>query len=228
MKEKGYYQDLLQKLTMEHPFWNSTDLAYEIILQGILNCEWVSGERFPQEQLANVLEMSRTPIRDACARLENEDYIERGEKNIWQVKQIKLKDYVDFSEFRQCLETRAAYLAARNINDAQLEALARNIEEFKKAEQEGDLHRAMELDNEFHSIIAKASKNKFLYQTIKSFSRKKSFFLHILVQRPSFKYVVNKHTAIYEAIRANDEELTEKMMASHLDYYLRNIGNVSI
>lgn len=228
MKEKGYYQDLLQKLTMEHPFWNSTDLAYEIILQGILNCEWVSGERIPQEQLANVLEMSRTPIRDACARLENEDYIERGEKNIWQVKQIKLKDYVDFSEFRQCLETRAAYLAARNINDAQLEALARNIEEFKNAEQEGDLHRAMELDNEFHSIIAKASKNKFLYQTIKSFSRKKSFFLHILVQRPSFKYVVNKHTAIYEAIRANDEELTEKMMASHLDYYLRNIGNVSI
>lgn len=228
MKDKKFYQELMKELLEQHPFWNSTDLAYEIILQGILSVEWESKERIPQDQLANMLDMSRTPIRDACARLIDEDYLERNDKNTCCVAQVKLKDYVDFCEYRNCLESRATYLAARNINDEQLEALRKNLEDFKRAEAEGDLHKAMNLDNEFHLIIAKASKNKFLYNSIKSISRRKTFYLHILVQRPSFKFVVNKHTAIYEAIKNNQEELAEKMMRSHLDYYLNNIANVSI
>lgn len=69
---------------------------------------------------------------------------------------------------------------------------------------------------------------KFLYETIRDLSRRKSFYLHILVQRPSFKFVVNKHTAIFEAIKANNEAVAEDMMRSHLDFYVSNIGNVSI
>ena len=228
MESKVHYQELLNRLIEEHPFWNSTDLAYEIILQGILSVEWGSGERIPQEQLASMLNMSRTPIRDACARLIEEAYLERNDKNTCCVATVKLKDYIDFCEYRNCLESRAAFLAARNINDEQLEALRKNLEAFKQAEAEGDLHKAMSLDNEFHLIIAKASKNKFMYESIKSISRRKTFYLHILVQRPSFKFVVNKHTAIYEAIKNNNEEWAERMMLSHLNYYLNNIGNVSI
>lgn len=228
MQTKEYYQELLIELEQKHPFWNSTDLAYEIILQGILSCEWTSGERIPQEQLAIMLEMSRTPIRDACARLIEESYLERNDKNSCQVCRVKLKDYIDFCEYRNCLEGRATYLAARNISDAQLEALRVNLEQFKQAEACGDLHKALLLDNEFHIIIAQASKNKFLYESIKAISRRKTFYLHILVQRPSFKFVVNKHTAIFEAIKNNDEAQAEKMMLSHLDFYLSNIANVSI
>jgi len=228
MQTKAYYQELMKALAEQHPFWNSTDLAYEIILQGILSAEWDSGERIPQDQLANMLEMSRTPIRDACARLIDEAYLERNDKNSCQVCQVKLKDYVDFCEYRNCLEARATYLAARNISDEQLEALRLNLEQFKVAEAAGDLRKALQLDNEFHLIIAQASKNKFMYDTIKAISRRKTFYLHILVQRPSFKFVVNKHTAIYEAIKVNDEALAEQMMRSHLDFYLSNIGNVSL
>lgn len=228
MHTKDYYENLVQSLSLEHPFWNSTDIAYEIILQGILACDWKSGERIPQEQLASMLAMSRTPIRDACARLVDEDYLEKNDKNVCQVKQVKLKDYMDFTEFRQCLEAKAAYLAARNISDELLVELELNMERFKRAEAEGDLHKAMQLDNEFHAIIAKALKNKYLYETIKSFNRRKSFYMHILVQRPSFKFVVNKHTAILNAIKNNDEELAEKSMLSHIEFYIRNIGNVSI
>lgn len=228
MQTKENYQELLKTLTKEHPFWNNTDLAYEIILQGILSCEWEQGDRIPQDQLANMLEMSRTPIRDACARLVEENYLERDDKNSCRVVQVRLKDYIDFCEYRNCLEFRATYLAARNINDEQLEALRLNLEQFKQAEAAGDLRQALRLDNEFHIIIAKASKNKFLYETIRDLSRRKSFYLHILVQRPSFKFVVNKHTAIYEAIKANNEAVAEDMMRSHLDFYVSNIGNVSI
>ena len=150
MRDKAYYESLMQQLSIEHPFWNSTDIAYEIILQGILSCYWKSGEKIPQDQLATMLDMSRTPIRDACARLVDEDYLERNDKNICQVKQIKLKDYIDFSEFRQCLEAKAAYLAARNISDELLLELELNIERFKQAEAAGDLHRAMLLNKIFH------------------------------------------------------------------------------
>ena len=228
MRDKNYYEGLINQLTVAHPFWNSTDIAYEIILQGIISGYWKSGEKIPQDQLSTMLDMSRTPIRDACARLVDEDYLEKNDKNICQVKHIKLKDYIDFSEFRQCLEAKAAYLAARNISDELLLELELNIERFKKAEAAGDLQRAMQLDNGFHAIIAKASKNKYLYEAIRSFDRRKTFYLHILVQRPSFKFVVNKHTAILNAIRNNDEVLAEKNMISHIDFYIRNIGNVSL
>ena len=63
MRDKNYYEGLINQLTVAHPFWNSTDIAYEIILQGIISGYWKSGEKIPQDQLSTMLDMSRTPIR---------------------------------------------------------------------------------------------------------------------------------------------------------------------
>lgn len=226
MIEKEYYQKLSSDILKEQPFLNNTELAYEIILQKILSGEWNSGDKIHQEGLSNSFDMSRTPIRDALARLEQEKFLVRNERNGYQVRQIQLKDYIDFCEFRLCLETKAAYMAARNISDKQLDELKANLEKHENTSASKNLHQILLLDNEFHRIIAEASDNDYIYKTIQKYRSKAIFNMTYLVKEHSVKYVYNKHLAIYQAIRANDEEQAEKMMRSHLLFYLKNIYHV--
>lgn len=76
-----------------------------------------------QEFYASGLKISRTPIRDALSKLEEDHFIEKTEKGGCQVCRISLKDYMDFFEFRICIECRAAYLAARSASDEHVIAL---------------------------------------------------------------------------------------------------------
>ena len=65
--------------------------------------------------------MSRTPIRDAPHQAARRRVYRKNSRSGYHVYAIQLKDYVDFFEFRLILEPQAAYLAARNMSDAQLQ-----------------------------------------------------------------------------------------------------------
>ena len=132
LKDKEYYDSLTHTLLKEQPFLNQTDLAYELVLREILNGQLSPGEKIPQEQLAVLFGMSRTPVRDALIRLEEDRFLEKSGRAGYQVSRIRLKDYVDFCEFRLMLEAKAAYLAARNITGKQLEQLRENMERFRE------------------------------------------------------------------------------------------------
>lgn len=133
LKDREYYERLTHTLLKEQPFLNQTELACELVLQEILNGQLSPGEKIPQEQLAVLFGMSRTPVRDALIRLEEERFLEKNGGAGYQVSRIRLKDYVDFCEFRLMLEAKAAYLAARYITEKQLEQLRENMERFRKA-----------------------------------------------------------------------------------------------
>lgn len=223
MQDKIYYQQLAEAILREHPFYNNTELAYEVILQEILNGNIGAEERIGQEMFSSVLDMSRTPVRDALQRLERDKFLEKSEKSGYQIQKIKLKDYVDFFEFRLIVERKAAYLAARNITDVQQEQLQQNLQAFEQLLNTRRFHEMWQLDIEFHRIIAEASHNEYIYENLLRYRNKEIFNMKLLVQENSLKYMLKKHRAIYEAICDCDEDKAERMMNSHLQFYLKNI-----
>ena len=78
LKDMEYYDRLTHTLLREQPFLNQTDLAYELVLREILNGQLSPGEKIPQEQLAVLFGMSRTPVRDALIRLEEDRFLEKS------------------------------------------------------------------------------------------------------------------------------------------------------
>lgn len=98
-----------------NPFISQGELAYEVLLDAIISGNLEIGEKLNQEELSKQLNMSRTPIRDALIRLNNEKLITKGENGSY-VYRIDIKDYMEFCEFRLMIEETAAYYAARSIS----------------------------------------------------------------------------------------------------------------
>ena len=222
-----HLQKMREKIESDHPFYNNTEIAYEIILQKILFGDLKPGERVPQENLAAMLNMSRTPVRDALLRLEQERYLERNSANGFQVTKPRLKDYADLCEFRLALEPRAAYFAARNISEGELESLRQNLEEMERAARSSEnKYHIMELDKRFHEIIAEGCGNEYIRDAILQYQRKQVFNMHFCLQEKNIRFVYNKHRSIYEAIARSDENGAEEQMRSHLQFYIKNMYDV--
>ena len=221
MEENNKYRQTLKRIENEHPFCNNTDLAYECILDQILSWDLKPGDKLLQENLSKNLDMSRTPIRDALIRLERENYLEKNGTG-FQVCSFQIRDYFELCEYRLVIEPKAAFFAARNIMDEQMERLSRNMEEQRKNAGR-DLRKSMALDNEFHNIIAEASGNSYILETVNSYQSRKIFNYQFALQGETYKFVKNKHEAIYDAICRRDEKAAEEAMISHLRFYAKNI-----
>lgn len=220
-----YYKKLLSELREEHPFYNNTELAYEFILHEILCGNYAPGDPVTQEDIAGLIDMSRTPIRDAIDRLVQEHFLERTDRNTVQVASVQLKDYAEFWDFRLTLEAHAAYLAARNITEEQLERLEANIDRMEKLADRKDIDTVnmyffSELDMEFHNIILESSGNRYIQESLNHFYSKEEFMMTRTVEPRRIRLVLNKHRAICDAIRSSDERKAEETMRSHLEFYL--------
>lgn len=226
MKDKEFYQKRIALLKGKSPFISTTDIAYQLILNDILSGELRENQKINQEDLVNLFSMSRTPIRDALIKLRADGYIEKNSRSGYHVYAIQLKDYVDFFEFRLILEPQAAYLAARNMSDAQLQLLQDNLNKYRKAIAEQDLPAVVSLDNQFHDTIIEGSNNAYLIEVFKIYQTKKMFFAQKLIRADRLRNMENKHFALYHALCNSDEEKACEIMRSHLSFYIKNLYGI--
>ncbi len=98
------------------------DSAYDRLRAAILSLEFVPGERLSERGLESVLGASRTPIRAALMRLENEGLTQRAGRG-WQVSPIDLAEVRAVMEYREALEVAAVTLAVERATDEELAAL---------------------------------------------------------------------------------------------------------
>lgn len=214
------------KLKKENPFISQVDVAYRIIQQGILSNQLPAGEKINQEYYANVLNMSRTPIREALIQLEKDGYVEKNDKAGYLVYQIKLKDFVDFFEFRIQLESYAAYLAARSITGEQLAGLKQNVEDFIKACDRDNLSEMRRLDGVFHDMIIRACDNPYVMETHRWMLGRRKLYIGYLERAGRLAYAKKWHVEIYKAIASQDEDGAREAMRQHLKYYLRTLYRI--
>lgn len=220
MRDKTYYRDKIRIIQERNPFYSSTDIAYQLILQDILDGSLQPMDKVPQDVLAELFDMSRTPVRDALLRLEKESFIVKSEKAGYQVHKISFKEYAEFCDFRLLIETHAAYLAANAMFESEMEELKNVLDAFNRSCDEQHVEQVFELDERFHELIVKGSHNQYLYKAFLGYKSKKMFYFtrNIKGQR-NLTRMKNKHNKIYEAIRQNDEDEARRHMMNHLKIF---------
>lgn len=145
--------------------------VYNILRDSILNGLINPDKKLTEIAVSQALDVSRTPVRAALQQLKNDGILPSGQKRGTSVKQLSRKDREDLLLFSCYLEGYAAKLAAKEqdleLFDTLEEILNRSEELNKKYNLNYEEAPGLrDLSFQFHTILAKASKNKYLYKTI--------------------------------------------------------------
>jgi DNA-binding GntR family transcriptional regulator len=139
---------------------NLKEKAYHIIKNKIINCEIPPGASLNEKELKDEIGASRTPIREALNKLEQENLIKIKPKRGIFVNDITMKDIRDIFMIRKFMEPYIMKLSIKNIKKDELIKFKKLFEEFY-TDRKDDIYYT-KLDARFHYFLIKASDNKYL------------------------------------------------------------------
>ncbi len=200
-------------------FYTTTlaDQVFEKLEDDIIFGKYQRGDILTELKLVEVLGVSRTPIREALRRLEQEHLIVETKKGS-VVLGLTEADALDIMRIRVYIEGLATYYATENLTEEGKERLQDNLDlqEFYLGKQ--DAEHLREMDDEFHDIISKISLHMVLYYTLQPLHRKtKRFRKNAIADQERQKQVVQEHREIFEAMCAGDKELAAKRTREHVE-----------
>jgi DNA-binding GntR family transcriptional regulator len=176
------------------------------------------GQRLPEILIAEQLEVSRTPVREALRRLANEGLVVLIPNVGARIAMPTRQEMLDTYEVRNVLECLAIRRASERITAVQLARLEEKIEEETEVFSLRDLEAYIEINNAFHRIIAEASGNLALADTIENYLART--FVYMVFFESFFDFDTNpsleEHRAILEALRARDAESAVRLMDRHI------------
>ncbi len=204
---------------------NAKRAAYEL-RQQIVNGKLTGGTRLYEVALADELQISRTPVREAMVRLAEEGLLERGEGGGYSVRSFTIADVFDAIELRGVLEGTAARMAAeRGVPADQLANINAIVEEIDKnaVGENTNLDRYGELNAAFHDALASLCGSALIERELvraKSlpFASPSAFVLGAADSEAAGKALVLaqvQHRAIISAIEAGEGTRAEFLAREH-------------
>ncbi len=193
------------------------DQVFERLEQDIIEGVYPRGEILTELKLVEQLGVSRTPIREALRRLEQERLIKDSGKGS-VVLGITVEDLIDIMEIRQHIEGLAAYHATKNITQEELQELQQinELQEFYFAKQ--DLEKLRQMDDRFHEMLYEVCKRTVISDTLRPLHRKIQRYRKLSLSSPERKAnSLAEHAGIFQAISQGNAELAAELTAKHIE-----------
>lgn len=194
------------------------DVVFNTLRKAILKGELKPGERLMEIALAEKLGVSRTPVREAMRKLENEGLVVMAPRRGAQVANITEKDLNDVLEVRIALENLSIEKACDRMNEEELAELKAAAENFDRTMEEGNLVKLAEADVAFHEVIYRASDNKRLMQVLNNLREHiYRYRVEYLKDEDTRNQLVSEHEKLYEAIKNRDVRLAQEISYNHIE-----------
>jgi DNA-binding GntR family transcriptional regulator len=201
----------------------NAEKAYIQIKGKIITAKMPPGSVINEAQLMEEFALGRTPIREAIKQLQSENLVMVTPRKGMYVADIAVTDLLQIFEVRVELESFATKLAAQRISESEINELQRLAEEYKTVELT-DRDSLIHLDGEFHSLLAKATHNKFLIKEIEYYYNLSLRIWYIALNYAKPEEIdVNAHIEILEAIQAHDVEKARQRMKKHIQDFHKTI-----
>lgn len=195
------------------------EIAYLEIRRMALVGEFPFWQRLPEEVIAEQLGVSRTPVREAFARLDADGILSRYDDGGYYVAEPNLLDLRDLYELRLTLELRGILRAAEDgvEHDAQeLSALRDEWLEIQKSPPPPD-GSFIELDESFHVGLSRASGNLVLTETLESVNiRIRTVRMHDFLDADRIEISIAEHLEILDAVLARQIDEAAQLMRRHI------------
>ncbi len=194
--------------------------SYEKLKALVLQNNISPGQRLTEAFLAEKLNISRIPVREAILQLSHEGFIEKTEKNGYQIKDYNEQDIIDLYNYREALDGMLTRLFTQRIDDSQLYFLEMNLNTMEEHFQHFNQRAFSDIDLEFHRIIARGARNshmehqheivleKVLYIANKVYSLSEEKHIHLLNEE-TYRETLAQHCSIFQAIKERNPDKAE-------------------
>jgi DNA-binding GntR family transcriptional regulator len=206
------------------------EVVAERLRGAILNSELRPGQHLREEQISELLEVSRGPVRDAFLILAGEGLVQLSRHRGATVVELTIEDFGEVYSLRSAIEELAVRLAIRRHEPADLEALDRALNELR-----GGLRRkitpqeAARLDVSFHDGIFRAAHHDRLYKSWSTIRMQVHWFLLLrtVADQEWRDSMAQNHLRILDLIRAGNEDEAVAAVGDHiLRAYTRICGEL--
>lgn len=199
---------------------SSGGLAFSKLMGAIKDGIYRPGDRLREVEIAERLELSRTPVREALRRLEAENIVEHRPRVGAVIRQLGQTEVVELYEMRLVLERMAAEMAAKHAAEAEVDEMAALNDEIAALPDGGP--QAASINQSFHRAIYLAARNRFLLDAARAMNN--ALLLlgpTTLADEDRIATVLRQHAAILDAIGAGDIEAAGAAAEAHLQTSLR-------
>jgi DNA-binding GntR family transcriptional regulator len=212
-------------ISLSPPSINRGKSLYEQVHQAlrtaILTGELSPGDRLVETQLAEWLQVSRTPLREALRQLQQDGLVTADVSGGLRVTTITAADAEELYDCRLALEALAAAGACRYATPEQLQRIEACVAkaEGATANSHGSLdnEHLLDVDYQFHHLIAESSGNRRLVSLLDTlFDAMALLRIQTLQQNPNVLDIRLEHRQIYEAIVTGDAEVAVAAITQHL------------
>jgi DNA-binding GntR family transcriptional regulator len=197
-----------------------SDYVADQLRQAILAGQLKPDERLVEQEIAERMQTSRGPVRDAIKALETEGLIARQPHRGAFVSQLRPQDFVEIYTLREALETLATQWAIQNATDSQLDDLASIVDSMKSmSEHDHSQVDATNLDIDFHHAMVRISGHKRVLGAWESMSAQIRLVVlkHRLLHPDDLRVrAVSWHTQIVAALRERNAEKAVHELHVHM------------
>jgi DNA-binding GntR family transcriptional regulator len=200
------------------------DRVYAALREAIVSAELEPGRRLSENELAERLGVSRTPVREALARLRDERLVAIVPQLGTFVPLIDPEAVADASFVREALECNAIRLATERATPADLAALRANLAAQERAEADGDSDAFDLLDEELHRSLCRLSGRDIAWQLSMRARGQLDRVRRLSLPEPGYRAeMVAEHRAVLDAVAAGDPETAERVLRHHLRMVLSSM-----
>ncbi len=194
------------------------DIVFKTLREAIITGELKPGEHLMEIKLANEMGVSRTPVREAIKKLEQEGMVVMTARKGAEVASINAKDLKEVLEIRRALESLACQLACQHMTEEDIKVLESINDEVKQAIVENNPEKIAHLDVKFHAYILEMSKNSRLITEVSHLKEHVYRYRREYIEDLKNKNTItDEHAKIIADIARQNEKGVKKDIEHHIE-----------
>ena len=191
--------------------------VFENLKKAIVRGELQPGKRLVENQIAGMLNISRTPVREAIHKLEREGLLEKMPRGGFIVPDLTRDNVEETFGIRSVLEGYAARMAAILHKGNDLDLLENKLNEYQQHFDQGQMDALLKINTEFHDLLYSLSKSQKLIKMINDLRDQIYQFRKIILNNKKMaKKSGDDHRLMMRYIRDRDADGVEKLVREHI------------
>ena len=211
------------------------DRVYQQLKEDIGNFVLFPGDRFTEHELCERLDVSRTPLRQALARLQQDGHIEVLFRSGWRILPLDFKKFDQLYDLRILLEIasiKKIIARPKTLEKSEADRLLQSLVEIwlvPDAARSSDSRQVSVWDEEFHCLIVRAAGNEEITRVHWDITERIRMIRKLdFTKRPRIEATYSEHKTILQAIITGDTALACELMAAHIQASQREVRSITL
>ena len=198
--------------------YNMTDQVYNLLRSQILRGVFFPGAEILVDKIAEELNVSKTPVREAMSKLKGERLVVGKDKGKVYVTKLSAEEVVQISDLYAALQTLALEWGFEHISREEIQNNLKMLQEAKKNLDRGDIRTFLKVDVILHDIITSSAGNEWLVRVTSQVGGLIAIIRNTFTTLERYKEAWQDHIVIVESILKGDKDAVIKSLNSHIEH----------